>query len=129
MMKLGTRTGSLMNHVMSRSASPEPVAGMGATILGWTDRYPATIVDVTNDTITLREDNAVRTDKNGMSEAQEYEYTPDPTGCVYVFRKDRDGNWRECVKHPDSGRYNMVKKGGGKGLMLGHRDKYYDFSF
>jgi len=45
MLKLGTETGSLINHVMSRmTAGPDPVAGDPATVLHWSDRDPATVV-------------------------------------------------------------------------------------
>ncbi len=71
-MKLGTETGSLINHIMARG-SVMPEIGMGATICGWSDRYPATIVS------------------NGMSEQQEYEYTRNTNSPVTVFRVSRGG--------------------------------------
>lgn len=43
-MKLGRETGSLINHLLSHSKEPAPAVGMGATILGWSDRHPATVV-------------------------------------------------------------------------------------
>ena len=48
MMRPGTDTGSAMNALYSRmtKGQPEPVVGMGATILAWTDRYAATIASV-----------------------------------------------------------------------------------
>lgn len=48
-MKLETETASVMNHLMSRATvgHPESVVGMGATILMWTDRRAATIIDAT----------------------------------------------------------------------------------
>jgi primosomal protein N' len=47
-MKLGAQTASLTNHLQSRATigQPEPTVGMGATLLGWTDRYAGTIVEV-----------------------------------------------------------------------------------
>jgi len=44
MTKLGTDTGSLVNYMyMSGMNRTQPEVGMGATICGWSDRYPATI--------------------------------------------------------------------------------------
>lgn len=37
-MKLGTQTGSLINHIMSTAKARTPEIGEGATILAWTDR-------------------------------------------------------------------------------------------
>lgn len=120
MLKLGTQTGSMMNHLYSRIASPEPVVGMGATILGWTDRHAATIVEVSANkkTIVIQQDTATRTDKNGMSESQDYTFTPNPNAArkVYTLRKN--------------GKYHL--KGDsikGSTILIGERDEYYDFSF
>lgn len=115
MLKAGTETGSLMNHLMSRSAG-KPAIGMGATVLAWTDRHAATVVAVSasGKTCTVREDMATRTDSNGMSENQSYTYTPDPNGREWTFRLTSKG-WRAAD--------------GGPGLLLGERRHYHDFSF
>ena len=128
-MKLGSETGSLVNHLDSRAVigAPEPVIGMGATLLGWTDRYPGTVIGWDGKILTVQKDNAVRTDSNGMSESQEYEYTPNPQGSVSRFKLDKNGMWRE-VTTSTKGR-TVFCEGGGSGLMIGHREKYYDFSF
>lgn len=112
MLKAGTETGSLMNHLMSRTVNPAANIGDGVTILGWTDRTAGTIIKVTPTQIHVREDNAKRIDKNGMSESQTYEYTPDPDGKVHVFRRTKKGY--RC---------------NGRGLRIGSRDAYYDYSF
>lgn len=113
MMKAGTETGSLMNHIYSRCTNPEPQVGMGATVLMWTDRHAATIIRVTRCTITVQEDIATRVDGNGMSESQAYEYTANPQGRVTTFRKTKRG-WRDSC---------------GSGLLIGTRRKYHDYSF
>lgn len=123
-------SGSLVNHLQGDcTLQPVPVVGMGATLLGWTDRHAATVVGietlvqeggkVKKGEILIRRDRAVRIDKNGMSESQTYEYSEDtaaPT-VAYTFRKN--GSW--------------VRKGdtlkGGQRVALGHRDEYHDFSF
>ena len=106
-------TGSFMNLMMSGPSQETPKVGDGATITRWTDRSAGTIIRITKCTIVVREDKAERTDKNGMSEVQEYAYTPDPEGRTYTFRKTKRG-WR-CVE--------------GHGLGIGYRKAYHDFSF
>ena len=128
-MKLGSETGSLVNHLESRMVigAPEPEVGMGATMLGWTDRYPGTVIAWDGKVLTVQGDTATRTDSNGMSESQEYDYTPDPSGSLTRFKRDRQGMWRE-VHTSEKGRL-VFCEGGGNGLILGRREKYYDFSF
>lgn len=115
-MNLGTETGSLINHLMSRSAGRQtPELGMGVTMLCWTDRIAGTIVFVTKRTIVVQADRATRTDGNGLSESQDYEYARDPAGALTKFNLQRDGSYREGKR--------------GKGITLGVRRQYYDFSF
>jgi hypothetical protein len=128
-MKLGTQTGSLTNHVLSRAVigQPHPVVGMAATILSWTDRHPATVVHVyaNAQVIEVQEDRSFRTDSNGMSESQTYRYMRDPVGSKYHFRRDKNGCWHEVIA-TSRGRW---KKTGGMGLRIGEREEYRDFSF
>ncbi len=127
-MKLGTQTGSLVNHIYSRmtNGQPTPEVGMGATLLSWTDRHAATIVHVNGmgDLIIVQEDHAVRTDANGMSESQAYHYTANPHGALYTFRKTKTGAWQEVYLNEKTGRYNKTD-----GLRIGERQTYRDFSF
>jgi len=134
MLRLGTQTGSVFNHIDSRSVrgEPEPYVGMGATVLHWTDRSAATIIAVETIRnvvyVTTRDDNAVRKDKNGMSESQDYDYLPDPDGSIRVFKKHpKTGFWKFCVFNTETGRYVQQKHG--SGLKIGVRDEYYDYSF
>jgi hypothetical protein len=117
-MKLGTQTGSLINHVFSTLGAPKPAEGMGATILKWTDREACTITKVVSDKrIEVRPDKATLVDGK-MSDQQEYTYTPgDGPRIVFTLRKN--GAW---VRLGDSMR-------GGNYLMIGRRDHYYDYSF
>jgi hypothetical protein len=45
-MKLGSETGSLVNHLMSSRSNTEPNIGTPATLLSWTDRSAATVTKV-----------------------------------------------------------------------------------
>ena len=120
-------TGSLVNHIYNNTRSPEPVVGMGATITHYTDRSAGTVVEVLKNgtLIAVQGDTATRTDKNGMSETQNYDYAPNPNGGISWFRKDKHGRWAAVRKNEDTGRW--VKSS--QGLILGRRDKYHDFSF
>lgn len=127
-MKLGSQTGSVTNHLYSRMilGAPEPTIGMAATILGWTDRNPGTVIGWDGKVVSVQEDSAKRTDSNGFSESQSYDYTPNPQGSITNFRLDPRG-WRE-VTMSTSGRWKL-EQGGGQGLILGRREKYRDPSF
>ena len=121
--RAGSDTGSLFNYLMTGPTTKVPQVGMGATILSWTDRHAATIVEVDLEKklprIGIKQDIATRSDKNGMSDSQDYDYTPNPnaTTVYYTFRKD--GTW---VKEGD-------KTKGGSRIAIGYRNEYYDFSF
>lgn len=125
-MRLGTQTGSLVNHVMSES-NQEPIPGMGATLLMWTDRKPYTIHKVEYKKfkpvkIWVTGDLYRRTDKNGpYTESQDYEYqtvsvSQPEEWQIYTFRKN--GRW--------------VKQGqplNSTALRIGTREAYIDPSF
>src|SRR5262245_23731157 len=132
-MKLGTQTGSLTNHILSRAVigQPEPAVGMGATVLSWTDRHAATITAVNRTwykriQIEVQEDRAFRTDGNGMSESQSYTYMRDPVGAKHTFRRLDNGSWQEIAFNQKTKRW---AKTGGQGLRIGEREEYRDFSF
>lgn len=115
------RTGSLINLVQGNSRQHTPEVGMGATILMWTDRHAATIIEVSKSgkSIVVQRDNAKRTDNLGMSDAQSYEYTPNPNGTKTTYTLRKNGAW--------------VRKGSGmkngERLGIGYRNEHYDYSF
>jgi len=112
-MRLGAETGSLINHLMAKGGAA-PEVGMGATICGWTDRYPATVVKVTKTQVHVQEDNAKRIDDRGYyTEQQDYEYTRNPDAYVQVFRLTKRG----------------LRAKNGNYLSVGHRNRYNDPSF
>jgi len=131
MLRLGTQTGSLINNIMSRSVIGEPLPeiGMGATMLSWTDRNPATIVAVftkgKTQYIGVKEDNYQRTDNNGYSESQTYEFKFDHQAGIRYFRKNSKGTWEGAWVNQDTGRF---VKGCGS-ISIGQRNKYWDPSF
>lgn len=131
-MKLGTETGSLINHVQSHVVKNQPIpfVGMGVTILHWTDRSAGTIVKI--ETIKnqlyvhVQEDHAKRMDNRGMSESQEYEYTPNPNAGIFTWRLKPNGMWEGAWFNNKTKRWN---KSVGDGLSIGRRESYHDYSF
>ena len=118
MFKLGTQTGSLINHVISRATPITPEVGMGATILQWSDRTACTIIEVSPKKIVVQDDIATRTDSYGMSDCQSYDYTPNPEGAKSTYTLRKNGKW---IREGDS-----IK---GQQVAIGERDHYYDYSF
>jgi hypothetical protein len=121
-MKLGTQTGSLVNHILADATSATPEVGTGCTVLLWTDRKAATVVasfvERKRTYVTVQYDTATRTDDNGMSESQDYAYEPNPNGIKRDFELRPDGRWSE-----------RGSRGKGNGLLIGVRQAYHDYSF
>jgi hypothetical protein len=113
--------GSFFNSMMVNSKQRTPEVGEGATEILWSDRHAGTIIEVSPNGKTLKwqRDTARRADKNGMSDAQDWEYTPNPDAPVSTFTLRQNGRW--------------VMQGqpmkGSVSLLIGIRDEYYDFSF
>ena len=101
----------------STTSSIYPEVGMGVTMSVGSDRYPGTIIQVTQNgrRVVFQRDNYKRTDNNGMSESQTYEFSPDPNGAIEIATLRKDGRYRIT--------------GGKTPVHIGSRDAYYDFSF
>lgn len=137
-MKLGSQTGSVINHLQSRETKgqPDPQVGMGATMLMWSDRRPATIISVERyDTahydklIFLTLDRYTVVSGSVQDGSAVYEYETDTTGTEHIFvRSKKDGAWVEAFTNVETGRLN-ARKGEGAGLKIGVRERYYDPSF
>jgi len=108
------REDSLNSHIERVAVHPE--VGEGVAVNFVTDRYPATIVSVSKSgqTIEIQRDRAVRTDGNGMSDSQTYEYERDPEGSTTKARFSK--------------RDRVYRTTGGQQVSVG-RSRYYDFSF
>lgn len=106
--------GNLMNKIMEESAQLTPSVGDGATVCSYSDRKAATIIQLTENTITVQFDKAVRTDDYCMSDCQTYEYTVNPEGVIITFRMNKAGRFVNT-------NYS--------GIIIGWRDHYHDFSF
>ena len=128
--QLGKTTGSLVNALYALESVKVPSIGDGATILSWTDRHPATVIDIEEKGkfvyVTTQEDNARRVDNNGFSENQKYLYLPNPKGTTRHWRIDQRGDVEQVKVNPDTGRWNKLGYGG---VYFGRREKFHDFSF
>ena len=130
-MKLGTQTGSLINHMMANTSVKDITLGeTGATLLSWSDRHPATVVDLFTkgkfEYLVVQEDIAKRVDTNGISESQTYEYSKNPDGCLRTFRITDQG-FEAVYMDTETNRWKKYR--GSIGLMVGKREEYYDYSF
>ena len=117
MLKLGTQTGSLVNHLLSRTEDRQPQVGDGATELCWSDRHAYTVVEVKSaKTIVVQRDTSTRVDTNGMSESQVYTFARNEFARKATLRQAKNGGWYE---------------GGMKGrrFLIGEREEYHDYSF
>lgn len=134
-MKLGTQTGSLINHLHSRATlgQPDPAVGMGCTFLRWTDRDAGTIWSAKalsskrwSWEIEVSTDDAKMVSGSAMSEDQGYEFTPRPDARRVIYRCDRkSGEWVRMAEN-EAGRLVISR---GSGLRIGERDSYRDPTF
>lgn len=110
-------TNNVISMIMEGS-NLKPEIGMGCTLLYFTDRYAATIINVSKSgkAVTVQEDKAIRTDKNGMSDSQSYRYERNPKGRTYSFSLRKDGTWK-------------MRKSNHPTLHIGSRNHYHDYSF
>lgn len=114
--------GSLLNRLFEgMEGRPAPIVGMGATVMYHTDRAAVTVVFVNEagTRIETTRDTCKRTDNNGMSECQAYEYTSNMGAGRSSWTLRKDGSW---VRAGDPIR-------GGQRVCLGSRDEYHDYSF
>lgn len=130
-MKLGTQTGSLINHLIAGANTlAEIKAGTPATILSWSDRAPATVFRVfkvgSSTIVETRDDLYKRIDNNGMSESQEYEYKININGSQSYWKIDKNGDVSRVYLKRETGRWVKAKSGS---IAFGRREKYHDFTF
>ena len=95
----------------------EPKPGMGLTVIWHSDRSAGTVVAVSESgkRFTFQSDTAIRVDKNGMSDSQQYIHAINQEARLQTAFKTRDGRWKVLK----SNQY----------VLLGVRESYHDFSF
>jgi hypothetical protein len=85
----------------------------------WSDRQAYTIIEVKSPTtLVIQRDTVKRADNNGMSDAQSYEYTPNPEGHTRTITLRKNGKWHQVG--------DTIK---GTPFAVGYRKEYYDYSF
>ena len=88
--KVGKHFGSVNNWIASKTWYPYDALtiGNGATAYFWSDRHACTVVEIINRNkkryVVVQQDHAKRTDRNGFSESQTYEFTPNPKGRKFI---------------------------------------------
>ena len=93
--------------------------GDGVTHHVGSDSYPLTVVQIINERkIVAQKDNYKRTDNNGLSESQTYEFTPNPEGAKVTLTLRKNGRWVEQGEEMRSSSYSV-----------GERHAYSDASF
>lgn len=93
--------------------------GDGCTLAYYSDREPATIIEIGKNYVKVQIDKATRIDNNGMSDSQEYKIERDENGVIHTFKRTRKGTYTD----------NGLSKDYGIRLHFGFRRKYYDYSF
>lgn len=112
------------NMISSAYKSAEPVVGMPATFLSYTDRSPGTVIRIISEKCIEIDDCPCEVigGPYEYGDSMEYEYLPkeitdDSRGTLYTLRKN--GDWVR----------KGTKLGQGGVVMLGAREKYRDPSF
>jgi len=127
--------GSVQNRISAECEMPKPEVGMGVTELLWSDRDPWEVIEVISEKkIRIRELGYKRTDNDGISEHQEYEFFQNPDGNVKTLVL-RNGKWRDLKKkyvNNADGKLVSVETrrlGSGSQWLIGHAERYFDPSF
>ena len=117
--------GSIVNRVYSGPASFEPEVGMGATVLMWSDRHAATVVEVLRyksgalagkvRAIVVQEDRSTVVSGSAHDGSAVYEHTANPFSARETFYRNKAGQF-------------ALKCGNAK-LAIGFRETYQDPSF
>ena len=121
----------MINSILASATKgqPEPVVGMGATFLHYSDRFPGTVTEV----FKIGKATAIRVAGDSFrvlrgsiqDGSAEYGISPDwdATGGVWKFDGKR---WVSVRKNPKTGRWKKTYSGN---LRIGSRDVYYDPHF
>lgn len=120
--------GSFVNYLISGAGQREPEVGMAATICMWSDRNPATVVEVLRFKsgarkgqvrgVLVTEDNYKVVSGSEHDGSAQYEYTSNTQGVRYTFLINQRGQYVGKGAHV-----------GGDKLSLGNREAYRDPSF
>lgn len=110
-----------LNRQAQFESVPSSMKGEGGTVSLWSDCYPVTVIEVSasGKQVKVQADGYRRTDDNGLSEDQRYDYYEVSTNPVEVFTKRSNGRF---VRKGDDAK-------SGPRLSVGSRRAYRDPSF
>jgi hypothetical protein len=103
----------------------EPVIGMGATRLMFSDRHPATIVEVQKSAtgkikaVVIQEDTWKVVKGSMQDGSADYEFTPNPEAARITYTLRKNGRYVYAGSDLHTG----------ESIAIGWREKYYDPSF
>jgi hypothetical protein len=112
-------TGSFFNYLMANNSSI-PVVGKGATILLYSDRKVAEVIEVSKDgkKVVIEHLNAKNIGKQFGE--QDWEFSPSGINQTIVWRNNA---WRIEVNIGDKKVYDKIN------ILFGAKNYYYDYSF
>ena len=86
------------------------IVGMGVTSIIGSDKYVYTIIDVNNSKkkIKIQQDICKRTDSNGQSVDQTYEYYNNPNGKIIILSLRNNSYWKNLEKHQNKINVDMI---------------------
>jgi len=118
-------SGSIINRIIEGPAKQQPEVGMGVTVTMYSDRNAGTITELVPykkgakagqiRIIRVRMDDFTVVSGSEADGSARYEFAPGPGDRHTVDFLPTKRGWR--------------RKGGGDGLVLGSRDRYYDPHF
>ena len=95
---------------MEHNQQLNPIVGMGVTLKVGTDRYVYTIINVNNSKkqIKIQQDICKRTDSNGHSADQTYEYYNNPNGKIIILSLRKIHIGKNLEKHQNKIHVDMI---------------------
>jgi hypothetical protein len=123
--------GSVQNRLAEQvECKDEIVVGMYATEYLWSDRHAWEVIKVTNQNrITLRRLKAIRTDKNYMSDCQDYRFESNLNGEIAELKRTPKGKWNRLYTYTDENGKERINHKEKFSVSFGEADEYYDYSF
>src|SRR3990167_643851 len=100
--------GNIFNRLDERRKAGSPTVGMGATILMYSDRHAATIVDLHNNRVAIQEDHSIRTDSKGQCDSQSYSYERDTSKPFRWFSLRKNGRYVEEGSKMENGTVLLI---------------------
>ena len=109
MKEYGSLTNRLEENCYFSNTKGNIQVGTPCTIYSWSDTHPYEVIEVINqEHLIIRQLDAKRIDKNGMSDCQEYEYSSNPNNWTREIKLTKYG-WKEVMRY-NLEKYNIIMK-------------------